>query len=80
MNTVLKILLVLFVGLFIIHQSHLIEKIETTDRVLGVKKEIYKMNWANLQNYINEIKKDFHEVPEKAEKFFGNLSEFQLFN
>lgn len=54
-------LTILFLVLFVIQESHLVEKKDVPDTRLGVSREEYHLNWDNLKEYLQGI-------PEKVKK------------
>ncbi len=67
MSRFLGFLVVLFIILFVVQQSHLFEETKVFDQRLGVSTEQYRFNWDNLVNYLGEI-------PEKIKEMFSKNS------
>lgn len=57
------IILLIFLGIFLFKQSRVIEKKAVYDRVLGVEKVEYNINWNNLPKYLKTF-------PDKAKQLF----------
>lgn len=62
MNKFVGVLIVIFLILFVIQQSNVIEKKTVRDQGLGVNRDEYHLNLDNLRDYLNDI-------PGKIQKF-----------
>ena len=66
MNRFLFILVIAFIILLVVQQSHLFEERKVYDASLGVYREEYHMNWENLKGYLNDLPNKVKELlPQK---------------
>ena len=55
-------LIILFLIIFIVQQSNLIEAKKVMDARLGVATEEFHLNWDNLQKYLDNIPKETKKI------------------
>ena len=60
-------LIVLFVVVFILQQSHFIETKKVVDQRIGVAEDQYNVNWNNLKDYLQDL-------PENLKEYFSPKS------
>jgi len=70
MKTFIKILLIIFVVIFVAKQSNVVEKTRTFDRRIGAYREEYHINPENLKSYFADVSDQIKSLPGRIKKKF----------
>lgn len=62
-------LIIIGLVVFIVQQSHLIETKKVADPRIGVEVEQTHINWKNLSDYFENLKKDFNKSINRKKRY-----------